>query len=282
MRITADAPLQDRAVLVTGIVDDSSLALAVAREIQRQGGTLVCTGLGPGPPGAVPSERARRHLEASFESFRKTVEIELGPDVPAIDCNLARDEDVVRLADELERRGLVLDGVVHAVAFDRTLRGGDAPPLLETPREAFLECMDVSAYSLIALMRTLLERDRIAAGASVVALSYIGAERSVRHPYRNVAVAKAALERIVRELAVELGRSHGVRVNTVRFSPYGASRAGGAIPGLHEAEALAAETAPLGNATPHALALEVAHLMRPGSAITGETRHVDGGQHVLA
>lgn len=116
----------------------------------------------------------------------------------------------------------------------------------------------------------------------MVSLSYLGAERVVSHPYRNVAVAKAALERITVELAHELGRAHGIRVNAVRFSPYAASRAGGAIPGLVAAEAACAEASPLGNARPHDLALEVAHLLRPGHAITGEIRHVDGGYRVLA
>ena len=48
-----------------------------------------------------------------------------------------------------------------------------------------------------------------------------------------------------------------------------------------DAVAHAAARAPLGNATPQALALEVAHLLRPGLAVTGEVRHVDGGYHGL-
>jgi hypothetical protein len=68
----------------------------------------------------------------------------------------------------------------------------------------------------------------------------------------------------------------------IRFSPYAASRAGGAIPGLAEAEASCAQASPLGNARPEDLALEIAHLLRPGHAITGEIRNVDGGYHILA
>jgi len=172
--------------------------------------------------------------------------------------------------------------VVHAVARDRTLGPRGATPLLEVSREDFLDCLDVSAYSLIRLRRELVAADVLARGAGVAALSYLGAERIVPHPYRNVAVAKAALERTVVELAHELGRSHGVRVNAVRFSPFAASRAGGAIPGLAAAETAADVSAPLGNARPEDLAREVAHLLEPGHAITGEVRHVDGGLHRLA
>ncbi|MDJ0849402.1 MAG: SDR family oxidoreductase [Myxococcota bacterium] len=282
MHQTPGHDLAHRNVLVTGIADRASLALEIAREVARQGATPICAGLGLTKERSDLSERARDHLSTSFETFRKTVECELGPEVLALPCDLSDDESIGDLANALGERALAIDGVVHAVAFDRTLRQGSSLPLLETPREAFLDCMNVSAYSLIALARELVRTERLARGASLVALSYIGAERVVSHPYRNVAVAKAALERIAVELAAELGRSHAARVNVVRFSPYTASRAGGAIPGLDEAVAKAQERAPLGNALPQALGLEVAHLLRPGVAITGEVRHVDGGYHVLA
>jgi enoyl-[acyl-carrier protein] reductase I len=95
-------------------------------------------------------------------------------------------------------------------------------------------------------------------------------------------VAKAALERVTRELAYELGHAKGIRVNSIRFSPYAESRAGGAIPDLEKAVADAALRAPLGNATPESLGREIAYLMREGVSVTGETRHVDGGYHILA
>jgi enoyl-[acyl-carrier protein] reductase I len=276
------APLAGRRVLVTGIVDEASLATEVARELLRQGARLLCSGLGPPADPEALSARARDHLAASFESFRKTVERELGPEAESFACDLASDASIEALAAELAQREIALDGVLHAVARDRTLGPRGAKPLLEVTRQEFLDCLDVSAYSLLALLRGLRSAGALARGASVVSLSYVGAERVVSHPYRNVAVAKAALERITVELAHELGRSHGVRVNAVRFSPYAASRAGGAIPGLAEAEAACAEASPLGNARPRDLAREVAHLMHPDHAITGEIRHVDGGHRILA
>ncbi len=281
MSSTPTLPLAGRNVLVTGIADRASLSLEIGREILRQGGSPVCAGLGPTAWHATLSERAQTRFRETYESFCKTVESELGSGVPRFAFDISQDESIAELVDALRGQALAIDGVVHATAFDRTLRG-DALSLLETPREAFFECMNVSAYSLVALLRELVRGEQLARGASVVALSYIGAERIVSHPYRNVAVAKAALERITTELAGELGRSHGARVNAVRFSPYTASRAGGAIPGLQEALEQAESRAPLGNARPDALALEVAHLLRPGIAVTGEIRHVDGGYHVLA
>jgi len=99
------------------------------------------------------------------------------------------------------------------------------------------------------------------------------------HPYRNMSVAKAALERITIELADELGRSRGIRVNALRFSPYLGSKAGTAT--LEPSDVEKAESmGPLGNAGPRDLALEIVHLMQPGLRITGEIRHIDGGYHI--
>lgn len=273
--------LDGRRVLITGIADASSLALAVAQEAARQGARLVCAGLGPAPGQAQRSESARAFLAEAFENFERTVGETLGPSVPTFVLDVSAEESLTEFTRQLAARGLVLDGVLHAIALDKTIRGGTARPLLEVGREEFLDCMTVSAWSLVALTAALMRQGLLAHGGAIVALSYLGAERVMRHPYRNIGVAKAALERIVRELAAELGASHGIRVNAVRFSPYTASRAGGAIPGLAEAMAEAAARARLGNASPAALAYEVVHLLRPGLAVTGEIRHVDGGYHAM-
>ena len=280
MRAHHVPPLEGRCILITGIADEASLALPIAREAQAAGAHLVCAGLGRTRHHADLSSAAQRYMDGAQQGFERAVVEALG-DVPRFVLDAMLDESVEDLARDLAGRGIRLDGLVHAIAFDRTIRGGQAKPLLATTRSEFLDCMSVSAYSLIALLRALLEAGVLAEGGAAVTLSYAGAERVMPHPYRNIGVAKAALERIVRELAAELGRSHGLRVNAVRFSPWTRSRAGGAIPGLADALALAGERAPLGNASTQSLAREVVHLLRPGTAITGDVRHVDGGYHVL-
>lgn len=273
--------LKGRRYLVTGIADQASLALFVANELRRMGSDLVCTGLGPTPHHVDVSEKGRFYLESTYTSFCTTVQGVLGADVPTFPLDATIDATIDDFARELAARRLALDGIVHSIAMDKTIRGGEVKPLIEVTREEFLSCMDVSAYSLIALVRALLAHEVLQRGSSIVALSYLGAERVVSHPYKNVGVAKAALERIAVELAMELGKAHAIRVNTVRFSPYAESRAGGAISGLREAVADCQERGPMGNARPEDLAFEVAHLLRPNSRITGETRHVDGGYHVV-
>lgn len=276
------AILDGQRILVTGIADENSLALSVARALRDAGAQLVCAGLGHTPHHTDVSEAGERYLASTYDQFLATVHDQLGPETVTVKLDVSLDATIGDACGELKRQSLQLDGFVHAIAMDKTIRRGIAPPLLEVSREDFLGCLDVSAYSLLALARELIEHDLLVRGASIVALSYLGAERTMSHAYRNIGVAKAALERLSRELAFELGRSQGVRVNCVRFSPYSASRAGGAIPDLKAAIEKAAEAAPLGNADPESLAFEVVHLMRRGLSVTGAIRHVDGGYHTVA
>lgn len=268
-------------ILVTGVTDDASLALAIARELSARGAELACAGLGPTPQHATLSPRATRYLEAAWQSFRQAVAT-LNADVITLPFDAKLDATLTAMANQLAERGQELDGLVHAIAMDPTIRRDSVAPLLAVTREQFLECLDVSAYSLLALARALLDARVLRHGASIVTLSYIGAARVPAHPYRNIGIAKAALERLALEMADDLGRSHAIRVNAVRFSPWSASRAGGAISGLGDAMRAADARSPLGNAQPEDLAREVAYLLEPGLRVTGEVRHVDGGFHGLA
>ena len=106
-----------------------------------------------------------------------------------------------------------LDYLVHAVAF--------APPVTferpfyEVSREDWTTAMDVSAYSLVAMARR--AQPLMQEGGSMLALSYLAAERVVPH-YNMMGVAKAALEASVRFLAYDLG-AQGVRVNAISAGP---------------------------------------------------------------
>lgn len=274
--------LAGRRILVTGIADENSLALAIARGLLAEGASLVCAGLGPTPHHVDLSDAGARYLASSHEQFLETVRDGLGAETPTVVLDASVDATLEDAARFLGREGLPLDGFVHAIAMDKTIRRGVAPPIMEVQREDFLSCLDISAYSLLSITRALLGQEVLRKGASLVALSYLGAERAMSHAYRNVGIAKAALERLSREMANELGRSHEIRVNCVRFSPFAASRAGGAIPDLVAAVDKAERAAPLGNAKAESLAFEVAHLMRPDLHVTGEVRHVDGGYHGVA
>ena len=271
--------LQGQTILITGIVDENSLACRVAREAHARGARLVCAGLGRTDQHGTLSERAGKYLEAAGEQFRATVKAEFGAETPALIMDATIDATLSDLATELKNSGVKLDGVLHSIAMDRTIRDGKVKPLLQVTRDEFMGAMDVSAYSLIAILRTLTEAELLARGASVVALSYIGAAGSTLEDYKNMGVAKAALERICKELAAEMGPSMDARINAVSFSPFIESRAGGAIPGIKAAYDRHQQVAPLGVARADDLAREVCFLMESDLRITGSVRYVDGGFH---
>lgn len=268
----------DLTFLITGIADKHSLAMYVAKEIIKQGGKVICTGLGISPHHLNLSDKAKAFLEKNFQDFKRAVNEELGDTAVEI-LDVTLDENIDSFSRNLSDRKIKLNGFLHAIAMDKTIRGKKVKPLLEVTKEEFCDTMDVSAYSLIRLSHYLLKHNVLQRGASICSLSYIAAAKVTFHPYRNISIAKAALERITIELADELGRSHGIRVNVIRFSPYMESKAGHATLEIEDVQT-SNRMSPLGNAQPMDLAYEIVHLFRPDLKITGEIRHVDGGYHI--
>ncbi|HMV79232.1 MAG TPA: SDR family oxidoreductase [Leptospiraceae bacterium] len=274
-------PLKGCTYLITGIIDSGSLALTAAKQIVAEGGEVICTGLGKTPFHQNLSEKAQGYLDSTYSAFQETVRKELGTDVLTFPLDVTIDESINSFSKLLAEKNISLSGFLHSIAMDKTIKAGVVvKSILEVTKEEFFSAMDVSAYSLVSLTRSLLNYKVLKNNASILALSYLGAEKVVYHPYRNIGVAKAALERIVIEMAYELGRSHQIKVNCIRFSPYTGSKAGSAIQGLQEAVNFCNENSPLGNALPEDLAYESAYLLRPYGRITGEIRYVDGGYHI--
>jgi enoyl-[acyl-carrier protein] reductase I len=270
--------LSNQTFLITGIADKNSLAMYTAKEIINQGGKVICTGLGVSDRHKGLSEKAKMFLTKNFEDFKSAVTKELGEtQVEILDVTL--DENIESFAQKLSQRGINLNGMLHAIAMDKTIRNKEVKPLIDVTKEEFCDTMDVSAYSLIRLTHYLLKHNVLQSGSSICSLSYIAAEKVTFHPYRNISIAKAALERISVELADELGRSHDIRVNVIRFSPYMGSKAGNATLNIADVET-SDKMSPLGNAKPMDLAHEIVHLFRPNLRVTGEIRHVDGGYHI--
>lgn len=270
--------LQNKVFLITGIADENSLAMYAAKEIINQGGSVLCTGLGVSEYHENLSLKAEAFLNKTFEDFKRAVESELHKaKVEVLDVTLEANLDA--FAQKLRSEGIELHGLLHAIAMDKTIRNKEVKPLLDVTKEEFCDTMDVSAYSLIRLAHYLLKYDVLKPGSSICSLSYIAAAKVTFHPYRNISIAKAALERITIELADELGRQHGIRANVIRFSPYMSSKAGNATLSIKDVET-SNNMSPLGNACPKDLAYEIVHLFRPNSRITGEIRHVDGGYHI--
>lgn len=269
---------KNKTFLITGIADKHSLAMYVAKEIINLGGNVICTGLGVSKHHENLSEKATAFLNKNYSDFKLSILNELG-NARAEILDVTLEDNVADFAKKLKEDGIQLHGFLHAIAMDKTIRNKKVKPLLEVTLDEFCDTIDVSAYSLIRLTHFLLKYEVLQPGASICSLSYIAAAKVTFHPYRNMSIAKAALERITIELADELGRKYGIRVNAVRFSTYMGSKAGTATLTDQDVEK-SDKMSPLGNANPEDLAHEVVHLFRPNGKITGEIRHVDGGYHI--
>jgi enoyl-[acyl-carrier protein] reductase I len=248
--------LAGKRILVTGVLNDKSIAFSVARRAQEEGAEVVLTSFG-----RVMSltERAARRLPEPC---------------PIVELDVTNPADLDALA---ERVGGSLHGVLHAIGYapESCLGGG----FLTAPWDDVAVAMRVSAYSLKALAVAC--RPLLGPGTSIVGLDFDNS-RVAWPVYDWMGVAKAAFEATARYLARDLG-ADGIRVNLVAAGPVRTVAARN-IPGFEQFEAVWDERAPLGwnVKDPTAVATAcVALLSDLFPATTGDVLHVDGGYHVI-
>lgn len=252
--------LDDKRILVTGVLTDDSLAFSVARIAQEQGAEIVLTGAGRG---MGLTQRVARKLPEE-------------PEVLELDVTQPAHVDTVRdrLAEKWER----VDGALHAIGFapPSCLGGG----FLDAPWDDVSVAMHISAYSLktVADVVAPLMTD----GGSIVGLDFDNS-RQAWPAYDWMGVAKAALEATSRYLARELGPRQ-IRVNLVAAGPI-KTIAAKSIPGFSKFEDVWDERAPLGwdvKGDADAVGRScVALLSDFFPKTTAELIHVDGGFHAI-
>src|SRR5690349_18602380 len=210
--------LADKRILVTGVLNDASMAFGVARFAQEQGAEVVLTSFGRA---MSLTQRAARRLPTEPE---------------IVELDVTNEDDLAALAS---RVGGQLDGVLHAIGFapESCLGGG----FLTAPWEDVAVALQVSAYSLKAL--AVAARPLLSPGASVVGLDFDNS-RVAWPVYDWMGVAKAAFESTARYLARDLGPD-GIRVNLVAAGPL-RTIAAKSIPGFERFEEVWDERAPLG------------------------------------
>ncbi len=248
--------LSGRKILVTGVLSNRSIAYGIARAAHREGAELAFTYVG---------ERFKERVTGLAGDFGTTL---------VLPCDVASDAEIAALAPALREYWDGLDGLVHAIAFAQ--REAISGELLDgLSREAFREAHDISAYSLPALAKALLPLMQ-GRKASVLTLSYLGAERVVPH-YNTMGLAKASLEAAVRYLAANLGPI-GIRANAISAGPIKTLAASG-IAGFGRILKFVEENAPLRrNMTIDDVGNAAAFLLSDlASGITGEIVYVDGG-----
>ena len=248
--------LQDRKILVTGLLSNRSIAYGIAKALAREGATLAFT---------YQAAEVRERVENLAKEFGAAA---------VLPCDVASDAEIAALFTELGKTWGGLDGIVHSIAYAprETLKGEFLEGLT---REAFRVAHDVSAYSFAALAKAglpLMEGRK----SALLTLTYLGAARAIPH-YNVMGLAKSSLEAAERYLAADLGPK-GIRVNGISAGPIKTLAAAG-ISGLGKILKFVEDNAPLRrNVTTDDVGNVAAFLMSDLAAgITGEITYVDCG-----
>ncbi len=256
--------LSGRRALIVGIANERSYATHIARALIEHGCECAFTHL----PGEKNERRLRRTLTT------------LGLESPWLaPMDASSDEDIRSVFEKYANDFDRLDVLTHSIAFaDRTFLAPGA--FHTTPREAYLSAIDISAYTLLGLVREAVPLMRDSGGGSVMAMSYYGAEKVVPG-YNIMGVAKACLESTARYLAAELGE-HNIRVNTISGG-YLRTLASSAVGGVDDIEKHNAVRAPLRrNVEGEEVGKTAVYLASDlSSGVTGENIYVDCGVNTI-
>ncbi|WP_058234020.1 enoyl-ACP reductase FabI [Devriesea agamarum] len=250
--------LEGKKILVTGVLNDSSIAFHVAKLAQEQGADVVLTSFG-------------RQMKITQAISRR-----LPAAAPVLELDVTDNDHLDSLADRVREHTDSLDGVLHSIGFaPQSVMGGN---FLAGEWEDVAVAFRTSAYSLKALATACLPL--MGNGGSVVGLTF---DAQFAWPvYDWMGVAKAAFEATNRYLARDLG-AQNIRCNLVSSGPV-KTTAARSIPGFEQMESQWPDRAPLGwdaySAAPAAKAC-TALLSDWFPGTTGEIIHADGGYHLM-
>ncbi len=249
--------LEGKRALVTGVANRWSIASGIAHKLHEHGAAIALTYQG---------ERVKGEVEK--------LAAELGG--PAVECDVSNDASLQAMRERLDREFGRLDTLVHSIAFAN--KEDLAGRVFDTSRPGFALALDVSAYSLIALVATL--RESFSENASIVAMTYLGATQIVPN-YNLMGIAKAALESTVRYLAFDLG-DRGIRVNAISAGPI-KTASSRQVGGFSRILDVVPKVAPLRrNVTPDDVGNAAVYLASDlASAVTADVHFVDAGYHAM-
>jgi len=220
--------LKGKRGIIFGALDENSIAWKVAEKAHAEGATFTLTNTA---------------VALRLGSLNKLAE-QTNSEIIAADATSV--DDLKNLfTKSMEVLGGKIDFVLHSIGMSVNVRKGRTYDDLDYK---FLQkTIDISAISFHKLLQTAYKLDAINEWGSVVALSYIAADRAV-YGYNDMSDAKAYLESIARSFGFLYGREKKVRINTISQSPT-YTTAGSGIKGFNELHEYAEEMSPLGNAT---------------------------------
>jgi enoyl-[acyl-carrier protein] reductase I len=226
--------LKGKKGIVFGALDERSIAWITALKAVEEGAEIVLTN-------APIALRMGKINELAAQCNNAPV---IGADATSV-------EDLENLFTKaMEHFGGKVDFVLHSIGMSPNVRKGFA--YTDTNYDNFLKTLDISALSFHKVMQTAFKLDAINEWGSVVALSYIAAQRTFPG-YNDMAEAKALLESIARSFGYHYGVHKKVRVNTISQSPT-VTTAGSGVSGFNAFLDYAEKMSPLGNASAEACA----------------------------
>ncbi len=250
--------MQGKRGLIMGVANNRSIAWGIASACAAQGAELAFTFQG---------EALEKRVRPLADSVGSQI---------VLPCDVSDDAAMDETFAQIESAWGRLDFLVHAIGWadKQYLRGR----YLDTPRDAFLQAIDISCYSFTAVARRASALMR--SGGSLLTLTYLGAERVMPH-YNMMGVAKAALEASVRYMATDLG-GDGIRVNAISAGPIKTLAASG-ISDFSYILKWNQLNAPLErNVSVDEVGGAGLYLLSDLSAgVTGEVHHVDSGYHLV-
>ncbi len=219
--------------IIFGALDEQSIAWHVAEKCCEQGAKITLTNA----PVAM-------RFGKIFELGKK-----LNAEVIPADATILEDLENL-LTKSMEALGGKIDFILHSIGMSLNVRKGR--PYTDLNYDFMQKTLDISSISFHKLMQSAIKLDAVSEGGSILALTYIAAQR-IFPDYNEMAEAKALLESFARSFGYHYGVAKQVRVNTISQSPT-MTTAGSGIKGFKEFFDYADKMSPLGNASAEACA----------------------------
>ena len=220
--------LEGKKGIVFGALDQNSIAWKTAEAIIEAGGQIILT---------------NAPVALRMGSINELDEKTKAPLIPADATSLPDLENLIQKS--MEYFGGKIDFVLHSIGMSVNVRKGKH--YTDLNHEWMAKGWDISAVSFHKLMQTLFKMNAMNKWGSIIALTYIAAQRTFPN-YNDMADNKAYLESIARSFGYFFGKKKKVRVNTISQSPT-LTKAGEGVKGLEGFLNYAEKTAPLGNAS---------------------------------
>lgn len=243
--------------IIFGALNDSSIAWQVAKKCVEEGASIVLTNA---PVAARVGQTGQLAEELN---------------APLIYADVTKMEDLEALVSQsMEKLGGKIDFVLHSVGMSLNVR--KKVPYTELNYEWMHTTLDISAMSFHRLMQVLWKQDAMNEWGSILALTYIAAQR-VFPDYSEMAEAKSMLESIARSFGYHYGKHKKVRVNTVSQSPT-YTTAGSGVGGFDAFYNYSHQMSPLGNASAEDCALYCVSMFSDYTRmVTMQNLYHDGG-----